>query len=112
MLLDAAREMHLDVRRSASGSWTVSTVVGPVVTTRVPPRHKRIQYDARLLPSLDPSRQYGPADVVTAAMKVFARDRRWVVLVPRLVPAGLLDDDPAGIKRIQALAPRARKPRR
>lgn len=40
--------------------------------------------------------------------KVFARDRRWVHLVPRLVPAELLDDDPAGIRRIQALAPPAR----
>jgi len=37
--------------------------------------------------------------------QVFARDRRWVELVPRLVPSGLLPDDPASIKRIQALAP-------
>ena len=43
--------------------------------------------------------------------KVFARDRRWVELVPRLVPAGLLDDDPASIKRIQALAPAAKRKR-
>ena len=39
--------------------------------------------------------------------KVFARDRRWVALVPRLVPAGLLDDDKNDVKRIQALAPPA-----
>ena len=38
--------------------------------------------------------------------KVFARDHRWVELVPRLVPAGLLKDDPESIKRILALAPR------
>jgi tetratricopeptide (TPR) repeat protein len=44
--------------------------------------------------------------------KVFARDRRWVDLVPRLVPADLLDDDPAAIKKIQALAPAARRARR
>jgi uncharacterized Ntn-hydrolase superfamily protein len=37
--------------------------------------------------------------------KVFARDRRWVELVPRLAEADLLDDDPASLKRIQALAP-------
>ena len=37
--------------------------------------------------------------------KVFARDRRWVALVPRLVPAELLDDDPVAIRKIQALAP-------
>jgi uncharacterized Ntn-hydrolase superfamily protein len=44
--------------------------------------------------------------------KVFKRDRRWVHLVPRLVPPGLLNDDPKGIKQIQTLAPPARKPRR
>jgi len=39
--------------------------------------------------------------------KVFARGgRRWVDLVPRLATANLLDNDPASIKRIQALAPR------
>lgn len=43
--------------------------------------------------------------------KVFARGHRWVELVPRLVPAGLLDGDPASIKRIQALAPRAKRGR-
>lgn len=36
---------------------------------------------------------------------VFAHDHRWVELVPRLVPAGLLKDDPASIQRITALAP-------
>lgn len=44
--------------------------------------------------------------------KVFAHDRRWVALVPRLVPAELLDDDPAAIKRIQALAPSGAKKKR
>jgi uncharacterized Ntn-hydrolase superfamily protein len=37
--------------------------------------------------------------------KVFARDKKWVALVPRLVPAGLLDEDPAQLKKILALAP-------
>jgi uncharacterized Ntn-hydrolase superfamily protein len=41
--------------------------------------------------------------------KVFAHDRRWVQLVPRLVPAGLLDDDPESIRRIQSLAPGGRR---
>lgn len=44
--------------------------------------------------------------------KVFARDRRWVELVPRLVPAGLLKDDPASIRRIKALAPPRKQARR
>jgi uncharacterized Ntn-hydrolase superfamily protein len=40
--------------------------------------------------------------------KVFARDRRWVALAPRLVPADLLPNDPESIRRIEALAPHAR----
>jgi tetratricopeptide (TPR) repeat protein len=44
--------------------------------------------------------------------KVFARDRRWVTLIPRLVPAGLLENDPASIKRIQSLAPPVKRKRR
>jgi len=44
--------------------------------------------------------------------KVFAHDHRWVELVPRLVPAGLLKDDPASLKRISALAPGGGRNRR
>lgn len=44
--------------------------------------------------------------------KVFAKERKWVDLVPRLVPAGLLADDPAAIKRIRAFAPAERARRR
>ncbi len=43
--------------------------------------------------------------------KVFAKDKKWVALVPRLVPAGLLDDDPAKMKKILALAPSGRNRR-
>jgi uncharacterized Ntn-hydrolase superfamily protein len=38
--------------------------------------------------------------------RVFAREPAWAELVPRLVPAGLLPDDPEAIRRIRALAPR------
>jgi uncharacterized Ntn-hydrolase superfamily protein len=44
-------------------------------------------------------------DAAPIFRKVFAHDRRWAELVPRLVPAGLLKDDPASIRRIEALAP-------
>ena len=44
--------------------------------------------------------------------KVFARDRRWVELVPRLADADLLQDDKSSIQRIQALAPPAAKKKR
>ena len=43
---------------------------------------------------------------------VFARDHRWVELVPRLVPSGLLPDDPASTKRIEALAPATKRKHR
>jgi uncharacterized Ntn-hydrolase superfamily protein len=44
-------------------------------------------------------------DAAPIFRKVFAHDHRWVELVPRLVPAGLLKSDPASIRRIEALAP-------
>jgi len=77
ILLDMAREMHLDIARSG-GRWTVTSVVGPVLTKRVPPRDKKIKYDADLLPKLDMKKQYSAAEVVTNGMKVFARDSRVV----------------------------------
>jgi transketolase len=73
-LLQLARRMHLDTQRDSSGAWPLHAVIGPVVTTRVPPREKRIRYDAGLLPRIDPSKEYSAGDIVTAAMKVFARD--------------------------------------
>src|SRR4029453_3349882 len=42
---------------------------------RVPKRSKRVAYDASLLPRLDPKKEYAASDVVTGAMKVFARDQ-------------------------------------
>lgn len=39
--------------------------------------------------------------------KVFASERRWVDLVPRLAKAGLFPDDPKKIAEVQAVAPRS-----
>jgi transketolase len=66
-----ARDMHLDV-----SDW--SQIVGPVVTRRAPARDKRIRYNADLLPGIDPKKEYSAADIVSGAMKVFARDSRVV----------------------------------
>lgn len=41
---------------------------------------------------------------------VFAREERWVRLVPRLPASGLLPDDPKKIERILSVAPRPPKP--
>ncbi|HYM80319.1 MAG TPA: DUF1028 domain-containing protein [Candidatus Limnocylindria bacterium] len=42
---------------------------------------------------------------------VFARDRRWVDLIPRLAKAGLFPNDPAQIEEVQRLRPRSRMDR-
>jgi transketolase N-terminal domain/subunit/transketolase C-terminal domain/subunit len=70
-LAACARDMHLD-----TADW--SQVVGPVVTRRAPPRDKRVRYSAEMLPKIDPKKQYSAGDIVTGAMKVFARDSRVV----------------------------------
>lgn len=75
-LLEIAREMRLEPERSVAGDLALSQIIGPVVTTRVPRRNTRIEYDASLLPRLDRSKEYAASDVVTQAMKVFARDPR------------------------------------
>jgi len=77
-LLEIARQMRLDPDDSSSGRLSLPSIVGPVQTARVPPRNKRIEYDAALLPKLDRAREYAASDIVTGAMKVFARDPRIV----------------------------------
>lgn len=103
ILLDAARQMHLNIGRNASRNCTVTTVVGPVVTTRVPPRNKRIQYDESLLPKIDPKKQYSAAEIVTAAMKVFARDRAVVSIDSDLASTSGLEAGVAAVDQKRAL---------
>ena len=68
-LREAARQMHLRMNGSA-----VEQAIGPVITQRAKPRNKKIRYDAAQLPKIDQSKEYASSDIVTAAMKVFARD--------------------------------------
>lgn len=75
-LLEMAPAMRLEVVRQPGGTVALEQVVGPVVTDRAAPRDKRIQYDPAALPKLDSAKEYAASDVVTAAMKIFARDRR------------------------------------
>ncbi|HWC95939.1 MAG TPA: transketolase C-terminal domain-containing protein [Candidatus Sulfopaludibacter sp.] len=83
-LRQAASQMHLDER--------LNDVVGPTILDRVPQRDKRIRYDDALLPHLDRKKEYGAAEIVTNAMKVFARD-------PRVVS---IDSDLASTSGLQA----------
>src|SRR5579862_5349428 len=48
------------------------------IISRVPVRNKTIPYDPSALPKIDPKKEYASQDIVTAAMKVFARDPRVV----------------------------------
>ena len=102
-LLDAARSMNLEPIYDAGGALVLSQVVGPVVTRRAPPRDKRIAYDAALLPKLDPLKQYAASDVVTAAMKVFARDPRVVSVDADLATTSGLEAGVAAVDQRRAL---------
>ena len=73
-LLRLAARMHLSTQLDSSGLIPLRQIVGPVVTKRVAPRDKRIQCDSRQLPQIDAAKEYSAADIVTGAMKVFARN--------------------------------------
>lgn len=72
-LMEIARQMHLHLSDSANGFEATQTI-GPVVTERPAPRLKRIEYDASRLPRIDPLKEYASSDIITASMKIFARD--------------------------------------
>ena len=99
-LLEAAHRMHLEIDSSAS---TVTTIVGPVLTRRVPPRNKRVAYDAGLLPQIDRKKEYAASDIVTAAMKVFAKDASVVSIDADLASTSGLEAGVAAVDQKRAL---------
>ncbi len=99
-LLEAAHRMHLEIDSSGS---TVTTIVGPVLTRRVPPRNKRVAYDARLLPQIDRKKEYAASDIVTAAMKVFAKDAAVVSIDADLASTSGLEAGVAAVDQKRAL---------
>lgn len=102
LLLDAARAMHLEIERSTAG-LTAAAVVGPVLIRRVPPRDKHISYDPALLPKLDRQKQYSAAEIVTGAMKIFARDARVVSVDSDLASTSGLEAGVAHVDQKRAL---------
>lgn len=102
-LLDAARSMHLKIDFHAGRNWTVTSVPGPVLTRRSPERDKRIRYEEAALPKLDPKKRYTAAEVVTAAMKVFARDPRVVSIDADLASTSGLEAGVAAVDQQRAL---------
>jgi transketolase len=102
-VLDLARQMHLDVENDADGDRLFPAVIGPVLTRRAPARTKRVPYDASLLPRLDPKNAYAASDIVTAAMKVFARDRAVVSIDSDLASTSGLEGGVAAVDQRRAL---------
>ena len=91
-----SRDMHLE-------GVQLQQTVGPVVLGRVPARDKRIRHDAALLPRVDKAKEYAPADIVTAAMKVFARDPRVVSIDSDLASTSGLEAGVAAVDQRRAL---------
>jgi transketolase len=102
-LLDAARSMCLDVVHNPGGGLSLPAAVADVQVRRTPPRNKRIRYDAGLLPKLDRTKQYSAGDIVTAAMKVFARDPAVVSIDADLATTSGLEAGVAAVDQRRAL---------
>jgi transketolase N-terminal domain/subunit/transketolase C-terminal domain/subunit len=102
-LVDTARAMCLEVVQGSNGELTLPVAFAEVRTGRAPARTKRIQYDAGLLPTLDRSKQYSPADIVTAAMKIFARDPAVVSIDADLATTSGLEAGVAAVDQRRAL---------
>ena len=102
-LEQAARQMHLTTRATGSGRLELSPQMGPVLLGRVPPRDKRIRYNEASLPKIDPGKEYAASDIVTAAMKVFARDTRVVSIDSDLGTTSGLEAGVAAVDQNRAL---------
>ena len=101
-LADLSGQMRLEFKRGGDAP-SLRQVIGPVVTSRVQPRNKRIEYDAAQLPVLDRAKEYAASDVVTASMKVFARDPRVVSIDADLATTSGLEGGVAMVDQRRAL---------
>ena len=102
-LIEIAQSMHLDAAWDSSGQCTLNQVVGPLVTRRAPVRDKKIRYDAANLPRIDRAKEYATADIVTSAMKVFAKDSRVVSIDADLGTTSGLESGVAAVDQNRAL---------
>jgi transketolase len=76
---------------------------GTKLVSRVPPRDKTIRYDSAALPKIDGKKEYASSDIVTAAMKVFARDTRIVSIDADLATTSGLEAGVAAVDQKRAL---------
>ena len=101
-LRDAAHNMHLEIE-SGGNKTAIRASHGPVLTTRVPERDKTIRYNPEHLPKIDPKKSYSAAEIVTASMKVFARDNRVVSIDSDLGTTSGLEGGVAAVDQQRAL---------
>jgi len=101
-LANLTRSMHLELDTLAD-EVALRPAMGPVLLTRVPPRNKKIRYDAALLPRIDRSKECAASDIVTAAMKVFARDPAVVSIDSDLASTSGLEAGVAAVDQRRAL---------
>jgi transketolase len=102
-LAGLAQGMHLELAAASGGEVQLRQTVGPVVLRRVPPRRKKVRYDAELLPRIDKAREYAASDIVTAAMKVFAKDSSVVSIDSDLASTSGLEAGVAAVDQRRAL---------
>jgi transketolase len=102
LLLQEAERMHLALSMEG-GSRMLEQTIGPVVTRRAPPRDKMIAYNPVALPKLDRNKTYSAAEIITAGMKVFARDRRVVSIDSDLASTSGLESGVAAVDQKRAI---------
>jgi deoxyxylulose-5-phosphate synthase len=91
-LLVAAKSMNLGIIVSNNQISGVKQIEVSVKTRKAAVREKRIEYNVEQLPKFEKNKEYRSNDVITGAMKVFAKDQRVVSL----------DADLAAISGLQA----------
>jgi transketolase len=96
IMATAAQRMHLS-------AGDLKQQIGPVLLQRASVRDKKIRYTAAQLPKIDPKKEYAASEIVTAAMKVFARDTRVVSIDSDLGTTSGLEAGVAAVDQNRAL---------
>ncbi|MGA3095306.1 MAG: transketolase C-terminal domain-containing protein, partial [Bryobacteraceae bacterium] len=102
-LVERAERMHIRISGGGPAGLILSPAAGPVVTRRAPRRDKRIHYDPLLLPRIDVGKEYAASSIITAAMKVFARDPHVVSIDADLASTSGLEAGVAAVDQSRAL---------
>jgi transketolase len=102
-LAGAAERMHIRIAPDSPGELAIAPVVGPVIAKRAPRRDKQVRYNPDDLPRIDKSKVYAASEIVTAAMKVFARDSRVVSIDSDLSSTSGLEAGIAAVAQNRAL---------